>query len=71
MPVRKIPSKVPAPPMEATGAPKPCTPPRLSRSAPMSVPRLPLTEGQVVELARVGWHVGEASNGVGVADVTP
>jgi hypothetical protein len=43
MPVKKMPSKVPAPPIEATGAPRPCTAPRLRRSAPISVPRLPLT----------------------------
>ncbi len=41
IPVRKIPSKVPAPPIEATGAPSPRTTPRLSRSAPIRVPRLP------------------------------
>ena len=29
------------PPMDAIGAPKPCNLSRLSRSAPMSVPRLP------------------------------
>jgi hypothetical protein len=43
MPVRKMPSKVPAPPIEATGAPSPRTASRLRRSAPISVPRLPLT----------------------------
>ncbi len=37
------PSKVPAPPIDATGAPNPWILSRLSRSAPMSVPRLPLT----------------------------
>ena len=42
MPVRKMPSKVPAPPIEATGAPSPGTASRLRRSAPISVPRLPL-----------------------------
>ncbi len=42
MPITKIPSNVPAPPIEAIGAPKPCNLSRLSRSAPMSVPRLPL-----------------------------
>jgi hypothetical protein len=36
-----MPSKVPAPPIEATGAPSPRMLPRLSRSAPISVPRLP------------------------------
>src|SRR3954468_6713990 len=41
MATRKIPSNVPAPPMDATGAPIPCTLSRLSRSAPMRVPRLP------------------------------
>jgi hypothetical protein len=30
IPVRKTPSKVPAPPMETTGAPRPCTRPRFS-----------------------------------------
>jgi len=43
MPVRKMPSKVPAPPIDATGAPSPRTASRLRRSAPISVPRLPLT----------------------------
>jgi len=43
MPVRKMPSNVPAPPIEATGAPSPRTTSRLSRSAPTSVPRLPPT----------------------------
>jgi hypothetical protein len=43
MPVRKMPSKVPAPPIEATGAPRPRTASRLRRSAPISVPRLPAT----------------------------
>ena len=38
MPVRKMPSKVPAPPIEATGAPRPLILSRLRRSAPMSVP---------------------------------
>src|ERR1700757_1686408 len=38
MPVRKMPSKVPAPPIEATGAPRPLILSRLSRSAPTSVP---------------------------------
>jgi hypothetical protein len=38
MPVRKMPSKVPAPPIEATGAPTPPILSRLSRSAPISVP---------------------------------
>ncbi len=42
MPVRKMPSKVPAPPMDATGAPIPWILSRLRRSAPTSVPRLPL-----------------------------
>jgi hypothetical protein len=37
----QMPSKVPAPPIEATGAPKPHTLSRLVRSAPISVPRLP------------------------------
>ena len=41
IPIRKMPSKVPAPPIEATGAPRPRMRPRLSRSAPISVPRLP------------------------------
>jgi len=40
MPVKNIPSNVPAPPIEAI---KPCNLSRLSRSAPMSVPMLPLT----------------------------
>src|SRR5882757_1361182 len=38
MPVRKMPSKVPAPPIEATGAPRPVILSRLRRSAPMRVP---------------------------------
>src|SRR5712672_3212430 len=38
MPVRKIPSNVPAPPIEATGAPRPVILSRLRRSAPMRVP---------------------------------
>src|SRR5262249_37012265 len=42
IPVIKMPSNVPAPPIEATGAPSPLIRPRLSRSAPISVPRLPL-----------------------------
>ena len=42
MPTRKIPSNVPAPPIEAIGAPKPCNLSRLSKSAPMRTPRLPL-----------------------------
>ena len=42
IPVRKIPSKVPAPPIDATGAPKSRSFRRLSRSAPMSVPTTPL-----------------------------
>src|SRR5262249_52204660 len=41
MPVRKIPSKVPAPPIEATGAPSPLTLSRLVRSAPIRVPSAP------------------------------
>jgi hypothetical protein len=41
IPIRKMPSKVPAPPIEATGAPSPRMLPRLSRSAPIRVPRLP------------------------------
>ena len=41
MPVKKMPSKVPAPPIEATGAPSPLILSRLSRSAPMSVPMEP------------------------------
>ena len=40
-PVTKMPSKVPAPPMEATGAPNPSILSRLSRSAPISAPMLP------------------------------
>lgn len=42
-PVRNTPSKVPAPPIEATGAPRLATRPRLVRSAPMSVPSTPPT----------------------------
>ena len=41
MPVRKTPSKVPAPPIEATGAPSPRIRSRLSRSAPIKVPMQP------------------------------
>ena len=43
MPVRNTPSKVPAPPMLATGAPSFLMMPRLERSAPISVPRTPAT----------------------------
>src|ERR1700721_167699 len=38
IPVRKMPSKVPAPPIEAIGAPRPLILSRLERSAPISVP---------------------------------
>ena len=38
IPVRNIPSKVPAPPIEAIGAPRPLILSRLRRSAPISVP---------------------------------
>src|ERR1700722_12883310 len=38
IPVRKMPSNVPAPPIEATGAPRPLILSRLDRSAPISVP---------------------------------
>src|SRR5882724_341869 len=38
IPVRKMPSNVPAPPIEATGAPRPPILSRLRRSAPISVP---------------------------------
>src|ERR1700751_5127803 len=38
IPVRKAPSKVPAPPMETTRALSPCTRPRFSKSAPTSAP---------------------------------
>ena len=38
IPVRKIPSNVPAPPIEATGAPRLPILSRLRRSAPISVP---------------------------------
>ena len=41
IPIRKMPSNVPAPPIEATGAPSPRMALRLSKSAPISVPRLP------------------------------
>ena len=41
IPVRKMPSNVPAPPMDATGAPRPFILFRLSRSAPISVPNEP------------------------------
>jgi len=41
MPARKMPSKVPAPPMLATGAPRRLMAWRLLRSAPMRVPRTP------------------------------
>jgi hypothetical protein len=43
IPMTNMPSKVPAPPIEATGAPSPPTLSRLRRSAPISVPRLPPT----------------------------
>src|SRR6266851_4275060 len=42
MPVRKMPSNVPAPPIEATGAPRPVILSRFMRSAPISVPIEPL-----------------------------
>ncbi len=42
IPVRKIPSKVPAPPIDATGAPRSRSLRRFRRSAPMSVPTTPL-----------------------------
>ena len=38
MPVRKMPSNVPAPPMEAMGVPSSAIFLRLSKSAPMKVP---------------------------------
>jgi hypothetical protein len=41
IPVRKMPSKVPAPPIDATGAPSPCILSRFRMSAPINVPRLP------------------------------
>ncbi len=41
IPVRNMPSKVPAPPIETTGAPSPRSLSRFKRSAPMSVPRVP------------------------------
>src|SRR5262245_32015920 len=40
IPIRKMPSNVPAPPIEATGAPNPRIAPRLSKSAPIRVPKL-------------------------------
>jgi hypothetical protein len=43
MPVRKMPSNVPAPPIEATGAPSPAILSRFRRSAPISVPIEPPT----------------------------
>lgn len=42
IPVRKTPSKVPAPPMLATGAPRSLIFPRFRMSAPISVPSVPL-----------------------------
>ena len=42
-PVKKIPSNVPAPPMEAIGAPSPRIFPKFKRSAPIKVPKLPAT----------------------------
>src|SRR5574337_1389038 len=41
IPVKKIPSNVPAPPMDAIGAPSPWILSRFNRSAPIKVPRLP------------------------------
>ncbi len=41
MPVMKTPSKVPAPPIDTTGAPSRLTFGRLTRSAPSSVPSVP------------------------------
>ena len=41
IPVRKTPSKVPAPPIEATGGPKLASLSIFIRSAPMSVPKVP------------------------------
>ena len=43
LPVKKMPSNVPAPPMEATGAPRSPMIPRFMRSAPISVPMDPVT----------------------------
>jgi len=43
IPVRKMPSKVPAPPMDATGAFSLLILCRLSRSAPIRVPNVPAT----------------------------
>jgi hypothetical protein len=42
MPVMTMPSKVPAPPMEASGAPSLRTSFRRNWSAPISTPRVPL-----------------------------
>ena len=42
-PVTNMPSKVPAPPIESTGAPSPRNLSRFARSAPISTPRLPPT----------------------------
>ena len=42
-PVRKIPSNVPAPPIEAIGAPSSASRCRFIKSAPINVPRLPDT----------------------------
>jgi len=41
IPVMKIPSNFPAPPMDATGAPRPRIFPKFKRSAPIRVPKLP------------------------------
>src|SRR4029077_10289169 len=41
IPVRNTPSNVPAPPIESIGAPSFAPRPRLSRSAPLSVPLVP------------------------------
>ncbi len=38
IPLKKIASKVPAPPMEATGAPNLVISPKFMRSAPMRIP---------------------------------
>ena len=43
MPLRKMPSKVPAPPMLAMGAPSFLIALRFDKSAPISVPRTPAT----------------------------
>ena len=75
MPLKKTPSKVPAPPILATGAPILEIFHRFSRSAPMSVPRVPATKAIVFGFAgnRMNAATAAAIGGInaGVAIPTP